>query len=555
MISSLGRILQKRWLFGLLLVAVVVSFVFTVGSSPGIGRGRQWHQKFCGIDLGSRQTLSQWQRETELSTQLRQIFLWLPQMREFALFTRLVELKLADQLGIPEPNKTQIEQFVERYPAFQDAQGKFDANRYNDCIEEFSRDAFQQGILEQTVRNDYRCAAVENLLMGRGVALPAEARYLLSIENQRYDGAIARFQIPENLETIAVDGAKLKEYFEQHREDYKLSEQIVLDYVVFSNEQFLADLPTPSKETFKAFYQEHASEFTGMKEGSEELKQAIVKSYQNQETRQRAMHAADQFVYELYAKNIAPHSLEFTQLLEQNGLKIQSLDPVALDQLGDHKQFSAAVLSQCSQLNADDRYYSDPVLDNQQQVCVLFFRDIVPSLYSPFESVRDRVINDYRHSEAKTQLSEKIESLHQSWIANGLSLEKFQSDTKENDGTIEVFEQKKRSKLKLSQEEQEALQLLHNGEVSSILKTDDGAYEVVFLAQKLTPPAADAKAVTAKLTELEEVDGESYSECLLEIILQELGVKGAPSVDAQYRMIASLYFSQALRKRNAPFSF
>lgn len=545
MISSLGRILQRRWLFGLLLVAVVVSFVFTVGSSPGIGRGRQWHQKFCGVDLGSRQALSQWQRETELSTQLRQIFLWIPQMREFALFVRLMELKLADQLGIPEPNKTQIDQFVERYPTFQDAQGKFDANRYNDCLEQFSGDDFQQGLLEQTVRHDYRCSVIENLLMDNGVALPAEAQFALMLQDQRYNGAVARFNPTQNLTTIAVDEKKLKDFFEEHREDYKLSEQVVFDYVTFPTTSFLNDIPTPSKETLKSFYQEHTDDFKGMAEGSEELKQAIIKAYQEQEARQRAMNAADQFVYGLYEKNVAAHSSEFSQLLEQNGLTLQNLEPIAMDQLGQHPLFSATVLSQCSQLNSD-RYYSDPVLDQQQRVCVLFFRDIIPSLYSPFESVRERVVEDYRRSEAQARLSECVKALHQQWLANDLTLQKFQEDVQSHNGTVEVFDWKKQAELTLSPEEQEALQSLHNGELSSVLKTGEGTYEVIFLKEKVMPESADSKTLAAKMTEIEQADHETYVECLLEAILQELGEKQLAA--AQYRMIAALYFAQAQRK-------
>lgn len=545
MISSLGRILQKRWLFGLLLVAVVVSFVFTVGSSPGIGRGRQWHQKFCGVDLGSRQALSQWQRETELSTQLRQIFLWIPQMREFALFVRLMELKLADQLGIPEPNKTQIEQFVERYPTFQDAQGKFDANRYNDCLEQFSGDDFQQGLLEQTVRHDYRCSVVENLLMDNGVALPAEAQFALMLQDQRYNGAVARFKPVQDLTTIAVDEKKLKDFFEEHRDDYKLSEQVVFDYVTFPTTSFLNDIPTPSKETLKSFYQEHTDDFKGMAEGSEELKQAIIKAYQEQEARQRAMNAADQFVYGLYERNVAAHSSEFSQLLEQNGLTLQNLEPIAMDQLGQHPLFSATVLSQCSQLNSD-RYYSDPVLDQQQRVCVLFFRDIIPSLYSPFESVRERVVEDYRRSEAQVQLSECVKTLHQQWLASDLTLQKFQEDVQSHNGTVEVFDWKKQAELTLSPEEQEALQSLHNGELSPILKTGEGTYEVIFLKEKVMPKVADSKTLADKMTEIEQADRETYVECILEAILQELGEKQLAA--AQYRMIAALYFAQAQRK-------
>ncbi|MDR2628697.1 MAG: hypothetical protein LBC30_01745 [Puniceicoccales bacterium] len=89
MISLLERILQKhiKWLFSILVIIVTISFVFTVGSSPGIGRNaHEQKKKVFGCDLTSQREIAQWMQEIELGLQLQNIFIGLFQLKEYVFF-------------------------------------------------------------------------------------------------------------------------------------------------------------------------------------------------------------------------------------------------------------------------------------------------------------------------------------------------------------------------------------------------------------------------------------------------------------------------------------
>ena len=541
MISFLQRILQKhhKWLFSILLVVVTISFVFTVGSSPGIGRGASRNIRFLEFDLTSQKAVTQWQQEVQYSAKLRNAF-FMPMFSEFAIFARLTELSLANKLGIPEPNKAQLSQFVETYAAFMDSDHKFDANKYNAHLESLKSDAFQQGLFEQTIINDFRCNAVEHLLMDQGTILPAEVQYVLESKKQVYDVVVASFNQYDD-ESKTIDESDLDKYYQQNKDRYKLDSQIVFDYIKFPKDHF--NVAPASKEDLQAFYAQHKSEFTQYKEGSQELKDAIVHAYERQEIQNLAVHSADQLVYRLYEKNIDIDSEAFQQALQDFGGQVKTLEPISVKEVNNNSQFSGEILTQCEKLN-EDRYYSDPVISKSGDVCVILYRDTLPQIDPPFESVRAEVTADFLQNKKEIYLQQQAQSAQNEIksLADSKDFEKIQSIVQKYNGNVKPLSATI-SKLMVSSDKKDEIKALKEGECSEVYQDRD-AYSFICLQKKTLPQPIEPQAIISEMAKMEKADRTDYSECLMETIFNEIHAERNPRESSFYR---TMFFGQNLR--------
>ena len=76
MLSYIQSFLEKhsKWLFGSLLVVIIVPFVFTIGSMPGLVSGRKTKMiKLFGCDLNDRNQMEEIVRRGALSIVLKAI--------------------------------------------------------------------------------------------------------------------------------------------------------------------------------------------------------------------------------------------------------------------------------------------------------------------------------------------------------------------------------------------------------------------------------------------------------------------------------------------------
>ncbi|MDR2807148.1 MAG: hypothetical protein LBB11_03255 [Puniceicoccales bacterium] len=549
MISSLQKILQKhhKWLFSILLIIITISFVFTVGSSPGIGRNsRRQSQKFFGHDLSSQKEIVPILQELELSAQLRQIFIGIPQLKDYALLARLTALKLADDLHIPEPHKSLMNRFIENYPAFKGKDRQFDVNKYNNFLEQLQGNTQQWAIFEQMVANDFRIDTVEKLLSAQGYCLAQNAKLAITRALTKYSFIVAKFGAPLLSEEVKVTEEELQKYFKDHEEAYKIKEQILLDYVIFSPELFAEKIPEASPSALQHFYNKHSRQFKHLKKDSEAFNDELAKAYRDHKITQHAMKAADRWVYQLYEKNIACDSEEFKRLLEDHQLKIQHLDAVTLGQFSENQYFYAESLAQTTKLN-DQRYYSDPVISKNGEVCILLYRGIIPSLYPPLDSVRAQVTEDFLIWKKEEIFLDQMDKIKKTLDeVQDMNRESFMKIVTDYHGTTAVFHEEDLNNAKITSEEREALSELHPNHpksISSIIPMKKMEAEIIFLEKKTIPSdeEIDPIAVEKKVSDLEKEDKRNFSDYIIYKILDEMKIKGDQQASLQqYQMLASI---------------
>ena len=183
MITALQNFFLKhnKWLFGGLLVVIIVTFVLTIGPQSFFGSsssGRVESINYYGYDLTSDQDRRAMSYTAEISAILHpELQLRQQQLNDYA-YMRVAGLGIAAQLGMPDPNEEQLGDYIETLLLFADpASGEFSAETYNRMIEllqvnaRFSRDA-----IARAIREDYLISQVLDILSGPDYALPFEIR-------------------------------------------------------------------------------------------------------------------------------------------------------------------------------------------------------------------------------------------------------------------------------------------------------------------------------------------------------------------------------------------
>ena len=138
MISWIQRSFQHhfRVVFGVLLAVTIISFIFTIGAAPGIGRAgpKMLRQQFFGHDLTRQGASDQLFSDGSISVQLLAGFGALSNIDSADLqryaYQRTAALALADQLKIPVPTRDDIVGHIKLLPAFAGPEGQFDTGRY-----------------------------------------------------------------------------------------------------------------------------------------------------------------------------------------------------------------------------------------------------------------------------------------------------------------------------------------------------------------------------------------------------------------------------------------
>src|SRR5476649_2545243 len=135
MISWIQRTFQHhfRLIFAVLLVGMVIPFIFTIGSTPGIGRPdhKTADRDFFGHNLLSRDDNTQLVIDTRISAELQYGTEATPDQIQYYMLQRVASKHLADQLHLPDPTAADITTFIKTLRMFAGSDGQFDVARYD----------------------------------------------------------------------------------------------------------------------------------------------------------------------------------------------------------------------------------------------------------------------------------------------------------------------------------------------------------------------------------------------------------------------------------------
>jgi len=205
---------------------------------------------------------------------------------------------------------------------------------------------------------------------------------------------------------------------------YRLPERLQVSYVKFPSTNFLAEAVqeinqiTNLAERLEAVYQQRKTNLLSTTTSPEEAKEKILQEEQRKAALNKARKQANAFATELF--DMSPVRAENLEALAgTRGLAVEVTQPFTQEEGPKELQVGEDFASAAFKLTAAEPFAGDPIL-GFDEAYVIALKNRLPSENPPFETVRDRVTEDYRFTEAVRAARKAGEEFHTA-LTNGLA--------------------------------------------------------------------------------------------------------------------------------------
>ena len=408
MISWIQRTFQHhfRLIFALLLVGMVVPFIFTIGSTPGIGRADRTvvSRDFFGHNLASLSESQQILTDGRLSAQLQLASGASAEQIQYYAFQRVAALHIADQMHVPEASPADLQDYIKHLRIFAGSDGQFDVSRYDMFRSNLKSDgAITEADIARVIKDDVRAQKIDSLLAGPGYVLPGDVNSLVVKGDTTWSVSTATVDYSAYDPGIRLTDADISKYFSDNAFRYTVAPRVSVDSIAFPASAYVSQVTPPTDAEVREFYDSNPGRFPnpaaakapGAKASPDAdfaAVQAQVRTTLVGERAQRAaIKAGSDVAFELYDGKVA-RGAALDTFLSDKKLKTASLAPFTLDagpaELGGSREIADAAF----RLNSD-RYYSE-ALPSTTGAVVLILKDTLPARNPSLAEVRDKVIAD-----------------------------------------------------------------------------------------------------------------------------------------------------------------
>jgi hypothetical protein len=307
MITSLQNFFLKhnKWLFGSLLIVIIVTFVLTIGPSSFFGGNTSTQRKalnYYGYDLSSEQDQRAMAYTAEVSAILHpELQLRREQLMDYA-YLRVAGLGIASQLGIPQPSKEALSEYVESLIIFTDQQtGAFSAESYNRMVDmlqingRFSREA-----IARALREDYMLDQVREAFSGPDYSLPFENQQSFIDQGTQYTVSLAKFGYADFSPEIALPEEELLQFFNENPSQYEIQETISVSVLRFEADAYQGAVPEPTDADLEIYFATNQTRYqpASQEEGAEvtpvtlaDVREEVAGDWKSQEAKRLAAEA------------------------------------------------------------------------------------------------------------------------------------------------------------------------------------------------------------------------------------------------------------------------
>lgn len=443
MITTLQNFFLKhnKWLFGGLLVVIIVTFVLTIGPQSFFGSsGPQQRQslKYYGYDLSSPADQRAMGFTAEISAILHpELRLRREQLMDYA-YLRVAALGLADQLGIPNPDKDSLGSFVETLQIFQDPQtGKFSAESYRTMLDALQSNArFDRESVALVLREDYRISRVRDALGGPAYSLPFENRQDFIDRETSYTVTLAEFDYASFEPEIDASEEALTQFFNENPGRYEIPETISVTALLFKADAYMNEVPAPTQEALESYFTPRKAQYASQPEADAEpvetppevtlaeVRDEVVADWQREQAAKIAAKKSEQFSLRLWQGGIMKDSDPYKALVEEFKVRSMPVPPYSRDQAPRMADAPAELLnSMWIYTSNPTRYFSD-IAQIADGAVVLVTDGVTEARMPEFAEVEEAVTQDYKLAEKRRLFAEKGAELKQT-IEAGLETTPF----------------------------------------------------------------------------------------------------------------------------------
>ena len=409
MISWIQNTFQKhfRVIFAILLAVTIVSFIFTIGSTPGIGRAERTITKrdFFGVNLASQKEATQMLSDARLSAslQMSQEVYDQSSLERYAQI-RVAALHIADQLHLPAASESDIKAFIQTLPAFQGENGQFDAARYSTFRQNvLSAGRSNEADIVRVIADDTRATAAEQLLAGPGYALPSDVRNQLELADTRWTVSTATVDVSSFKPAVNPTEAEISKYFQDNILRYQIPVKVSVNAVDFSALAVFDQVSVTPSEV-REFYDANPSRFPAPETKAkapakpdanaafEAVRSKVEVALKLEKARQISLKAASDFEVALYDSKIS-RGPALAQFISSRGLKVRQIPPFSEDAPPSDLGITPQLAESLFHLDSE-RYYSD-AFATPAGASVLIWNATIPSRQPVLAEVRDKVVADF----------------------------------------------------------------------------------------------------------------------------------------------------------------
>ncbi len=508
MITWIQTVLQKhhKSVFGVLLVAIIIAFVFTIGSVPFFGdryrTGGQKGKVFYGFDLSNESTLAQLQN----SAYFEMIFEGVQPQSE-AQFTQYVLRQaylrnLANELGMTRVSQADLEAYIQSSPLFAGADGKYAAAAFKRFVDSrIGAGRMSEAALSEIVSQNALVNKVGKLLGGPGYMPAFEIEREYNQVHGTWDFNMAVLSSDELKLKIAPSAEVLEKYFKDNIEAYRIGEGVVVETAFFPSKDFSADIK-PTEAELSAYYAANRAKYETTKDGKphlpklSEIRESVKADYVIDNALRAAAHKAEEFALKIYDAEVKKGSAELKKIADEFNVALKKNAAFRTTDAKLPDGFPVEVAAAAMKLD-ETKFYSDPIPSNDG-VRVVFLSEKLDSFLPKYADVKDRVLADYVAAEKVKLFAEHANNLAKSLQKAVAEKKSFESAARAGGAKVESVKDfslanpKGDAVLKAYGVISSALPSLKVGAVSSVKMQGGSAY--IFELVKFTPPAKSDKA-------------------------------------------------------------
>lgn len=510
-----------KTIFAVLLATTIISFIFTIGASPGIGRGdrRVVDREFFGYNLSLQDDQQRLMGDAGLSANLQlggMGNLEGDQIQNYA-FQRAASLHLADEWHIPASTAAEVTEHIKTLRMFAGQDGQFDPKAYatfRDNLKTNTRGVTEAEIF-RVIASDVRAKKVQDLLAGPGYVLPSDIKLQLSRADTSWTLATATADYTTYAPAIKPTDAELAKFFDENSFRYEIPPSVVASYIDFSSLGYIGGV-TVTEADARAFYDANPSRFPKPAEVKPADPKAtppkadpaadfaavrgLVESTLKLERAQKlALKAASDTAVALYEAKLdqTPAGPALDQFLAARKLALKPLAPFTRESGPAELGGPGEIATEAFKLGKTANRYISEALPAPVGAVLLVWRDQQPARKPALTEVREKVSADFTENEKRKRfvdLGKTIKSQLEARVKAGDTPEQaaaaVNAGVKLEVKTLPAFTLRTRPQ-DLDYSVLSALERLEKGQVSDmVINADKGLF--VFALDKKAPDLSEA---------------------------------------------------------------
>jgi len=380
------------WIIKILLGLIIVVFVFW-----GMGRMKSKKETVMATVGDTLITIGQFDRSyRDLLDYYTQIFgqrlspdllrnLNMKQQVLEQLVTTALFHEAAQHLGILVSTE-EVKNAIVENPAFQ-REGRFIRDLYLDAL---VRSGLDTGSFEEMLQRDLIIRRAQGLVRDTAVMIPdRELRDLYFFENEKITLSFVKVTPESFKDKTKVDQKELKQYFAEHKEEFRSRPKVKVDYLRFSPTDFMGEV-TVSPGEIEDYYADNIERYRKPKRAR--VRQILVKVDRAAEDDEKAQarEKAEKVLEE------AGKEADFAELARKHS------DDLSASRGGD-----MGYVAQGTLLPAVDRVIFalgkgeiSPIVETERGFTIFKVEDVQEETVRPLEEVKDEVISRLKNEKA-----------------------------------------------------------------------------------------------------------------------------------------------------------